>query len=146
MSEGAVTWTVGGDLRELDEANARRALAAALAHGGQPDLRVDLVFVDDATLARMHGEYLGDPSPTDVITFDLRGDEPEDAGGPDAEIYVSVDRARAVAVERATSVESELTLYVVHGALHLVGFDDREDDARAEMRDAERSVLGTLGR
>ncbi|MEM6571602.1 MAG: rRNA maturation RNase YbeY [Planctomycetota bacterium] len=144
-SAGEVTWTLESGPRELDEGAARRALAAALEHGGLPGLRVDLVFVDDAKLAELHGSFLGDPSTTDVITFDLRDGGVDVTGGADGEIYVSVDRAREVAKERAIDVAGELALYVVHGALHLVGFDDRDPDDRARMRSAEAQVMGRLG-
>ena len=146
---GSVSWALEGGARELDEGTARRALSHALRHGGGVELVVDLVFVDRSTLSRLHSEFLGDPSETDVITFDLRGDGPSGgpAGqlGPDGEIYVSVDRARAVAEQRGVSVERELTLYVVHGALHLVGFDDHDPDDRGAMRAAEATIMGALG-
>jgi probable rRNA maturation factor len=100
-----------------------------------------VVFVDDADLARMHGEWLGDGSPTDVISFDLGEDEP----GPVGELYVSAERARAVAAERGLDERRELALYVVHGALHLCGFDDHEPAERERMRAAEAIVLGSLG-
>ena len=145
MTERSVAWAVPPVEGELDEAGARAALAAALEHGEAPGLRVDLVFVDDATLARMHGEFLGDPSRTDVITFDLRDDGPGEEHGPEAEIYVSVERAREVAAARGVAVRREQALYVVHGALHLVGFDDHEPEQRAAMRAAERAVMERLG-
>lgn len=145
MTGGAVTWTVPRDSGELDEAGALSALEAALAHGGAPELRVDVVFVDDAELARLHGLFLGDSTRTDVITFDLRGDGPPDEHGPEAEIYVSAERAREVASERGVAVAREQALYVVHGALHLVGFDDHDPAERDAMRTAERAVMGSLG-
>lgn len=134
-----VHWTVRGR-RLLSQRQVRAAVAAALAHGGRPGLWVEVVFVDDRALARLHARHLGDPSPTDVITFDLGGD-----GGPEAELYVSVERARAEARARGLSAERELTLYVVHGCLHLCGFDDHASRARARMRAAEAAVLAELG-
>jgi len=145
VTERSVAWAVPPVEGELDEAGARAALAAALEHGDAPAMRVDLVFVDDATLARMHGEFLGDPSRTDVITFDLRDEGAGEEHGPEAEIYVSVERAREVAAARGVTVRREQALYVVHGALHLVGFDDHEPEQRAAMRAAERAVMERLG-
>lgn len=126
---------------ELPPAQALRVLTAAFRHAGREPEGVELVFVDDERLAALHGEFLDDPSPTDVMAFDL-GDE---FGGPQAEVYVSVERARAVAAQRGVPVARELALYVAHGALHLCGYDDHEDDARARMRGAERDVLRSLG-
>lgn len=140
-----VAWTVPGP-RLLSEAEVRAAVAAALEHGRRPGLVVAVVFVSDTELARLHGRYLGDPSPTDVMAFDLgepglrRGDD-----GPGAELYVSVERARAEARARDLAPEGELALYVVHGCLHLCGHDDLRPGPRARMRAAERAVLARLG-
>ena len=102
----------------LPHAVAAAADAAAI-HGGQPKLELSIVLVDEEFLCDLHLRYLDDPSPTDVITFDL-GEGP----GPGGEVYVSVDRAREVSSARGTSLRRELALYVVHGVLHLCGFDD----------------------
>jgi len=139
-----VAWQVEprGDDDVPGDRDLARALRAALEHGGRPGREVSLVVVDDATIGELHGRFLGDPTPTDVITFDLGdGDEP----GPDAELYVSLDTARRVAGERGVPLARELTLYVVHGALHLCGLDDHDPADRAAMRVAEREVLGGLG-
>lgn len=134
-----VTWDAGPPL--LPDAAVARAVEAALEHGGRPGLAIGVVFVDDATLAGLHGDWLDDPTETDVMAFDLG----EDGGGLAGEIYVSVDRARSVAAERGIALESELALYLVHGGLHLCGFDDREPVARRRMRAAESAVLAQLG-
>ncbi len=145
MTGGSFAWTVPEEPGDLGEVEASAALAAALVHGGAPELRVDVIFVDDAALAQLHGQFLGDPTRTDVITFDLREDGAPDEHGPDGEIYVSVERAREVAVGRGVGVAREQALYVVHGALHLVGFDDHDPEDRASMREAEAAVMGALG-
>jgi len=99
------------------------------------------VIVDDRTLADLHGRFLGDPSPTDVIAFDLGAE----GGGPAAEIYASLDCARRVAARRGVSLERELALYLIHGSLHLCGLDDHAEEGRREMRNAERALLAELG-
>ena len=118
-----------------------RAVDAALRHGERSDCELSVVFVSDPVLADMHAAHLGDPSVTDVMSFDL-GDDGE---GPAGELYVSVDRARTVANDRNVPFERELVLYVVHGTLHLCGYDDHEDADRERMRAAERSVMDGLG-
>jgi probable rRNA maturation factor len=127
------------------------SLVAAVQAGGAPGERArqggGRVFLVDPKLTELHGRFLNDPTPTDVISFDLLGDEPpspEDPG-PDAELYISVDCALRVSAERGVSLARELCLYAVHGALHLCGFDDHEPDERAAMRLAERHVLHELG-
>ena len=139
-SEIRLCWSVRGP-RLLSAARVRAAARAALEHGGRADIPLAIVFVSDAALARLHARWLGDPSPTDVMAFDL-GTE---GTGPAGEIYVSVERARAEARRRRMRPERELTLYVVHGCLHLCGFDDRSEGDRALMRAAERTVLARTG-
>ncbi|MCB9915823.1 MAG: rRNA maturation RNase YbeY [Planctomycetes bacterium] len=127
----------------LDAAAAEAAARAALAEGGLGAARgaLELVFVDDARLAELHARFLDDPSPTDVMAFDL-GEEDDEA---ELEVWVSVDRARDVAGARGVPVARELALYVVHGVLHLTGHDDHEDADRARMRAAEARVMDALG-
>jgi probable rRNA maturation factor len=134
-----ITWASGRAV--VPSARIRRALRTALVRGGRKGLDVDVIFVRGGDLTRLHGALLGDPSPTDVISLPLG----REGGGPDGEIYVSVDQARRVARDRGLSFERELVLYVVHGALHLCGLDDRDRRKRTAMRATERSVLGQLG-
>lgn len=135
-----VSWALPGP-RLLSDAEVRAVVSAALAHGGRPELHLAVVFVSDLELARLHGRYLADPSPTDVLAFDLG----QSGAGPAGELYVSVERARAEARTRDLAPEGELALYIVHGCLHLCGHDDREPGTRARMRAAERAVLSRLG-
>jgi probable rRNA maturation factor len=138
--EVAVAWSV--PRRFLCDFEIRACVRAALEHGRRPGIDVSVALVSDAELAAIHGRFLADPSPTDVISFEL-GDEGE---GPSAEICVSVERAAAVARRRGITPASELRLYLVHGALHLCGFDDRDPRTRARMRRAEARVLRALAR
>ena len=128
------------DRRPATDEAVQRAAAAAALHGGRAGLALSVVFVPEEELTALHAEHLGDPTPTDVITFDLG-----DGGGPQGELYVSVDRALAEASQRGVPAERELLLYVVHGVLHLCGHDDHEPHDRARMRAAERAVLEQLG-
>jgi probable rRNA maturation factor len=103
------------------------------------DGELSLVFLTDAALARLHGDFLADPSPTDVITFP--GPPPP---GPAGEICVSADAARRRRPRGDWS--AELTLYLVHGWLHLAGHDDRAPVPRRAMRRAEAVAMAALRR
>lgn len=120
----------------------RRCLAVLEAQPGAcpPAGELSLAFLSDEALARLHGQFLGDPTLTDVITF------PGDADGVAGEICVSVDRATAVARARRQPFARELTLYVIHGWLHLAGLDDLTPAGRRAMRRAERRLLAALSR
>ena len=129
------------DAQEIPSEGVRDAVRHALRHGGQEDLEVDVILVSEGHLTDLHLRFLGDGSPTDVLAFALgTGEE-----GPEAEIYVSIDRAREVAAARGVTAAREVALYAVHGALHLCGFDDHEPADRARMREAENAVLAGLG-
>jgi probable rRNA maturation factor len=126
----------------------RKALAAAVRvldanaaslNGGCPAGELSLAFMTDAELSRLHGTFLGDPSPTDVITFS--GDA---AVGTAGEVCVSADAAVREAGRAAAAFSAEVTLYVVHGWLHLAGYDDMRPVAKRAMRRAEARALRFL--
>lgn len=99
---------------------------------------LSLVFLTDPALAQLHADFLADPTPTDVITFE--GDPTQGTAG---EICVSVDAAiREVGPRRDFS--AELTLYLVHGWLHLVGYDDLQPAKKRRMRRAEAKAMKLL--
>lgn len=127
----------------------RRALAAAIARldenagkflGGCPAGELSVAFLSDAALARLHGHFLKDPSATDVITF--AGDA---AHGLAGEICVSVDAAVRQAGRSPPRLSRELMLYVVHGWLHLAGYDDLRPQAKRSMRRAEARAMRLVG-
>ena len=124
-----------GALEEADMAWLSAQLELVLheileAHPGSEleDLpELELSLVDDATLAEVHGDFLGDPSTTDVITF------------PHGEILVSVEMATRRAAEFGKGIRGETFLYLIHGLLHLAGLDDREEqDAAVMAKEQER--------
>lgn len=104
-----------------------------------PPGELSIVFLTDDALAQLHADFLNDSSPTDVITFP--GDVEMDFSG---EICVSVDRALQVAPLQGTSFAYELTLYLVHGWLHLAGLDDLNEADRTVMRQGERFLMQRL--
>jgi len=108
---------------------------------GVPVGELSLVFLADADLARLHADFLDDPTPTDVITF-----EGDAAAGLAGEICVSVDMAARVARGRRGGFAAELTLYLVHGWLHLAGHDDLAPAKKRRMRAAEKRALNLLRR
>ncbi len=119
-------------LRVLDRHRpGLRAPGSVLENGAE----ISVVFLTDPELARLHRDFLADPSPTDVITFP--GPAPFAAG----EICVSVDAARRQA---GPDFAAELTLYLAHGWLHLAGHDDRRPDRKRRMRRAEARALQAL--
>ncbi|MEM7147571.1 MAG: rRNA maturation RNase YbeY [Verrucomicrobiota bacterium] len=91
---------------------------------------VEVTIVSDEVIAEVHERFMDIAGPTDVITF---------AHG---EIVISADTAAVQAREQGTGSEEEVALYLVHGLLHLRGYDDRSEAAAAEMRACQEAILG----
>jgi probable rRNA maturation factor len=108
-------------------------------HHGPPGAAVEVSFLGEEEHSRLHSELLGDPSSTDVMAIPYR--DPDLWG----EILVNADCAAREARARGVEPRDEALLYVAHGALHLLGLDDRDPAARAAMRAAERSLLPAPG-
>ena len=143
MPDNPIRLESNNRFERLDFANESLAVLFDHLHSFRSDHglagELSLAFLTDTELASIHAEFLADPNPTDVITFPGEGTD-----GLAGEICVSVERAEIEAVVRGESFARELTLYLVHGWLHLVGFDDMEDADRVLMREAERESMGTI--
>jgi probable rRNA maturation factor len=102
---------------------------------------VNVLVVDDATIHTYNREYLGHDYPTDVVTFpSFEGTRP--TSGPLGDLVVSAETALREASVRGHGPQAELLLYVVHGVLHLLGYDDHSAEERDAMRAQERKILG----
>lgn len=126
---------------QFDESPLRSAVECVLRRAELREATISVAIVDDARIHQINREFLQHDYPTDVISFVLEAGE----GTLDGEIVVSADTAATVAARLDWPVEHELLLYVVHGMLHLVGYDDLEPAKQAEMRTQEREVLRLLG-
>jgi probable rRNA maturation factor len=107
--------------------------------GAAPPGDLSLAFLTDPALAALHAAFLNDPTSTDVITF-----EGNPAFGTAGEICVSVDTAATYAARSGHDFARELLLYVIHGWLHLVGYDDLAPAKKRRMRAAESRALALL--
>jgi rRNA maturation RNase YbeY len=126
---------------EIDRVDAveRRSIAAIEAIVKNEAVALDslsIIWVTDDYLKQLHKEFLDDPTETDVMTFNY-----SETDSIDAELYISVDRARAQAPRFNASIEDELCRLVIHGTLHMSGFNDSTDEERKEMRKKENEYL-----
>jgi probable rRNA maturation factor len=126
----------------VDRALLRQAVRTVLEGEGQGDAEISLAFVDDATSRQLNQRYLQHDEPTDVLSFPLSEGQGGRLGG---ELVIGAEVARAQAAERGHDVQAELALYVIHGLLHLCGYDDKTPAGAAAMRQRERFYLGRLG-
>jgi probable rRNA maturation factor len=121
-------------------------IESILAAEGIEDGALTLLFAGDALLWRLNREHRGVDAPTDVLSF---GDDDDEPMPPDTDepvyvgdIAVSVEMAARQAGDAGLRVEEELRHLVVHGVLHLLGYDHESDDDDAKMSAREESVLG----
>lgn len=96
---------------------------------------IDIIFVDDSTLKNMHAEYLDDPTLTDIITFNLGEEKVE------GELYISLDRAQEQAETYKVPYFNEINRLIIHGILHLAGYDDIKEEDRREMKAVENRLV-----
>ncbi|MBM3201922.1 MAG: rRNA maturation RNase YbeY [Chlamydiae bacterium] len=102
---------------------------------------VVLHFVDTKTICTLHEEYFSDPSVTDCITFPIDGPEPQTSPSILGEAFICPKTGIAY---NPSSPYEELTLYIVHCLLHLIGYDDIEPEDEKVMREQERICLDLL--
>ncbi len=126
---------------DVELARLRHAAKTVLAGEGIASAELSLAVVDDATSHRLNRQFLSHDYPTDVLSFLLESD----AGWLEGEVIVSADTAERVSGEYGWETEDELLLYVVHGVLHLVGYDDHAEPERQRMRRREAYYLRQLG-
>ena len=121
----------------IDRRRMRRAVQAVVRDAGIAEAQIGIAVVDDPTIAELHARYMNDRAPTDVLSFMLERSDQSLEG----EIVVSADTAIASAPEYGVTAGEELLLYVIHGALHLVGYNDIAPRQRAIMRSQEKKYL-----
>lgn len=107
-------------------------------HGGKCK-DINIVLCSDSFLLDMNRQFLGHDYYTDIITFDYC-EENEISG----ELYISIDTVKANAVEYGEPFLTELHRVIIHGVLHLLGFDDHTDKDISKMRAAENESLVLL--
>lgn len=124
----------------LDRVAITAAVRAAASVGGCFDCRVGIRITSDPVIHQVNREFLNHDYPTDVISFPYALSAPVVEG----ELIVSIDTAAVQAADVGWSIAEEVLLYVIHGTLHLVGYDDVDDADRAAMREAESKAMSLL--
>ena len=138
------TLSPSGRRRAKSQNSAIRHSSLAIGHsesspGAVAPGELSVTFLTDPALAKLHADFLDDPTTTDVITFE--GDETLGHAG---DICVSVDTALAYAEKHGLPFAEELLRYVIHGWLHLAGYDDLQPRKKRRLRAAEARALKLL--
>lgn len=119
-----------------------KLVSLVLKENGAGDREIDIVLVDDEHIKTLNRKYLGRSGATDVISFGFENvmEErlPERILG---DVVVSTERAFFRAAEFGKDISEEICLYVIHGVLHLIGFDDERKTAAQRMRREEERML-----
>ena len=122
---------------------ALKTVARTVLEGeGVPAAKVVLAFVNNPHIHRLNNQFLKHDEPTDVLTFpySVKG-----AKKLEGEVVIGYEVAAENATDRGHEVGLELQLYVIHGCLHLCGYDDRSAKTEREMRAKEREYLTRCG-
>jgi probable rRNA maturation factor len=126
----------------VDRRALERLVHITLSCENRVSASISIALVDNAAIQVVNRTHLGHDWPTDVISFPLsERDDPVLAG----ELVVSTELARDAAQTLGRASEDELALYVVHGLLHLCGYDDHDDADIQAMRRRESEILALAG-
>ncbi len=101
---------------------------------------LNYIFCSDEYLREINSQYLGHKTYTDIVTFNYNPAEGEIEG----EVYISVDRVRENAKTFKSNFQTELHRVIIHGVLHLIGFNDKTKREKTLMREKEDSYLSLL--
>ncbi len=129
-------------LLRVDHGELTALVRRVLVAENRPGASISLALVDNATIHAVNWAHLKHDFPTDVISFPL-----SNAGDPEfsGELVVSVEMAIAAARDAGVEPRHELSLYVVHGLLHLCGYDDHDGADIVRMRQREDELLAQAG-
>jgi len=130
----------------LDAHLLRGAASQVLRHTAvEPGAELTIVLTDDEEVHALNRQFLGVDSPTDVLAFPLSEVDPDSQAVYLGDVVISFPRAQAQALAGGHSLEAELQLLVVHGVLHLVGYDHADPGGKAAMWAAQAQILAQVG-
>jgi probable rRNA maturation factor len=126
-----------------------------VAQGVSSEAELGLVIAGQEKVRQLNRDYLGRDEPTDVLAFSLLPEQP--AGGdltpfvppPDGvlhlgEVIISYPQAVAQAEEQGHSIEREIAILIIHGVLHLLGYEDEKPELKRKMRAREKEILSSI--
>jgi probable rRNA maturation factor len=123
-------------------ASAGRAVSVLLkAEGYAKGGSINVCVMDDSRIRRINELYLGHDRPTDVISFNLSQGGTE---ALEAEIAVSAQAAARNAAQYGNTAQKELLVYIIHGVLHALGYDDRTAVQRAKMQEKTDAAIDRI--
>ncbi|ODS32601.1 MAG: metal-dependent hydrolase [Candidatus Scalindua rubra] len=125
---------------EIKKSKVKKVVREAVNKEGR-DAKLSIVFVDNNEIKKLNKRFFNSDEVTDVIAFPLNSNKSFLSG----EVVVSVETAVDTADRRKIDVEGEIFLYVVHGILHLLGYNDGNEKDAKIMHEKESKILTVLG-
>lgn len=113
-----------------------------IANAGEQCHEVNLYFVDAETISSLHRDFFDDPTVTDCISFPI--DDAQERDRLLGEVFVCPAVALQYAEDHQLDPYEEVSLYIIHGLLHLMGYDDIETEDQTKMRQAEQHHIAQL--
>lgn len=141
----SISYEGGGSAADAHEADLLAVAERLLAAFDLPEGELSLVLCDDAFIHPLNRDWRGKDRPTDVLSFAQReGDEADPDDDVLGDVIISVETAARQAAERGHPLGHELRVLLVHGVLHLLGYDHEVDEEAEEMEALERDLLAEL--
>jgi probable rRNA maturation factor len=126
----------------IDSESVKNLICECFRFSQEPAAEIGVYFVSDEKMCAIHEEYFGDPSSTDCMTFPV--DPKEEPNRYIGDIIICPQTALRYAKKHNIDVYEETSLYIVHAILHLLGFNDIEEEEQKQMRQEEERYLSHL--
>ncbi|MEI6884831.1 MAG: rRNA maturation RNase YbeY [Bacteroidota bacterium] len=140
MNRNIHFFTEGIKFRINDRSRLKTWFVSAISRYGKINGEINIIFTSDKKLREINLKYLNTDTYTDIITFNLSEEDLVISG----DIYISIERIEENAGIFEVGIETELHRVLIHGILHLLGFDDRTTKERAKMRKLEDMFLANF--
>lgn len=128
-----------GVVLELNENNISNWIEKSIVVLGLEPSEISIIFCDDEHLKTINTQYLGHDYYTDIITFDYSSNNQVSG-----DLFISTDRVIENADENNVAFIDELYRVIIHGVLHLCGFNDKTDEEKVEIRKKENYFLNLI--
>ena len=129
----------------INSSHLERSVLVTLNHQGiSPDSDLTILVDDDQRIQKLNNEYLSIDAPTDVLAFPADFTDPDTGHNYLGDVIISFPQAKSQAEKRGHSLEAEIQLLIVHGVLHLLGYDHLESEDKEIMWSAQSQVLSQV--